>query len=131
MKRIILTTLIVYSNLLSYAQFNLSGYIKNLPDGENLTVNVPFVFGYFDDDNKQLTVNKDGDFDSLLPLDKEKIGFLRWGSHEVFLWMRPGADLFVGLDGTNGHIALSGTMANANRLLYELELKKEPHFFTE
>ena len=131
MKRIILTTLIVYINLFSYAQFNLSGYIKNLPDGEKLAVNVPFVFGYFDEDNKQLAVNKDGNFDCLLPLDEEKIGFLRWGSHEVFLWMRPGADLFVELDGTNGQIAFSGTMANANRLLYELELKKAPHFFAE
>ncbi|WP_257670156.1 TlpA family protein disulfide reductase [Parapedobacter tibetensis] len=131
MKRIILSVVAVYGYLFSYAQFDLKGHIKNLPIGETVTVNVPFVFGYFEDENKPLVASKDGSFDMMLPLDEEKIGYLRWGDYEAFLWMRPGAGLSVELDAANGSITFGGPMANANRLLHELELNASPDFYSE
>ena len=104
MKRIILTVVAVSGYLFSYAQFDLKGRIKNLPAG---------------------------DFSVALPLDEEKIGYLRWGDRQVFLWMRPGTDLTVELDGSNGQIAFGGEMGGTNKLLHELELWKAPLFFAD
>lgn len=89
--KIILTVVAVCGYLFSYAQFDLKGRIKNLSTG--VTVNAPLVFGYFDDMNTPLTTDEDGDFSVMLPLDEEKIGYLRWGDRQAFLWMRPGTDL--------------------------------------
>lgn len=66
----------------------------------------------------------------MIPLAEEKIGYLRWGGYETFLWMRPGTDLAVELDGSDGQITFGGTMADANEMLHELELQKAPLFFT-
>src|SRR5690606_17132589 len=117
--------------LFSHAQFDLKGHIKNLPAGETVMVNAPLVFGYFDDMKTPLTTDEDGNFSVTLPLDEEKIGYLRWGDRQAFLWMRPGTDLTVELDGSNGQIAFGGNMAEANALLHKLELWKAPLFFTD
>lgn len=131
MKRIILTVVAVCGYLFSCAQFDLKGHIKNLPTGEAVMVNVPFVYGYFDDMNTSLTTDEYGNFSITLALDEEKIGYLRWGDHEAFLWMRPRTDLTVELDGSYGQIAFGGGMAEANALLHKLELRKAPPFFTD
>jgi len=131
MRKILLTTVIVCCNLFLYAQFNLSGCVENLPKGETLTINIPFTFGYLESGNQPLAVNKDGSFAISLPLDKEKIGYLRWGNHQAFLWMKPGSSLFVALDGTTGGIAFAGSTASNNRLLHELKLNDAPRFYRE
>jgi Redoxin. len=130
-KRIILAAVAVCGYLFSHAQFDLKGHIKNLPAGETVMVNAPLVFGYFDDMKTPLTTDEDGNFSVTLPLDEEKIGYLRWGDRQAFLWMRPGIDLTVELDGSNGQIAFGGEMGGTNKLLHELELWKAPLFFTD
>ena len=129
MKRVILTVAALYGGLCAYAQFNLSGHVSNLPDGETAAVNIPFVFGYFEDENKPLVADKEGNFDIVLPLAEEKIGYLRWGDHEALLWMRPGTGLSVELDAANGEITFDGPMAAPNRLLHDLELNAAPNFY--
>ncbi len=122
---------LLFTALSSYGQIRLRGNIKNPTENQQLNVNIPFVFGYSDEANTKLPTNRDGNFNVLLPLDEEKIGYLRWGDHEALLWMRPGTDLAVELDGTSGEITFSGTMADANELLHELELRKAPLFFAD
>src|SRR3546814_4479736 len=68
--------------------------------------------------------------DLVIPVDEEKIGYLNWGDHRAFLWMKPGADLTVELDGADGQITFDGQMADANALLEELKLKDTPVFLS-
>lgn len=129
MKRMLSIAIAWYSCLCAYAQFDLNGRVKNLPSGETVTVNIPFVFGYFEDENKPLIADKEGNFGMILPLAEEKIGYLRWGDHKAFLWMRPGSGLSVELDAANGGITFGGPMAAPNKLLHELELSAAPDFY--
>lgn len=131
MRRILITIVLLHACMWLYGQFKFHGYVNNLREDELPVVNNPFVFGYFDDRNTPLTIDKDGYFSAIIPLGEEKIGYLRWGGYETFLWMRPGTDLAVTLDGSNGQITFDGAMADANELLHELELQKAPLFFTD
>ncbi|MBK1442062.1 TlpA family protein disulfide reductase [Parapedobacter sp. ISTM3] len=134
MKKKLLLCIAMGVHIWSYAQLKLSGHVSNLPDGPKLgsvVVNVPLAFGYFEDANKQLATDAAGYFNTILPLNEEKIGYLQWGNHEVFLWMRPGEDLTVELDAASGEIVFGGTMANANLLLHRLELQKAPLFYID
>src|SRR5690606_21099502 len=97
MKRIMITAVLLHVGMWLYGQFKLHGHINNLSENEQLVVNNPFVFGYFDDMNTPLTTDQEGRFSTVVPLDEEKIGYLRWGSYEAFLWMKPGTDLAVEL----------------------------------
>ncbi len=130
MKHILIVIALLHS-FLSYGQFRLNGTIGNYRETAKLSVNVPLVYGRFEEENRQLAPGKDGRFEIILPVSEEKIGYLYWGNSNLSLWMKPGEDLTIESDSLGGPIRFSGTTAAANTLLMELELHKSPAFYSE
>lgn len=131
MKHIVTILLLLSVGGSSFGQFKLQGHIDHLKEDQQLVVNTPFVYGYAQAMDLPLATDKDGNFSVVLPLSEEKVGYLRWGDHQAFLWMKPGSDLTVELDGYDDEITFGGAMAEANALLHKLELHKAPLFFAD
>ncbi len=125
------TVAFVLQSFLSNGQFRLNGAIDNPGGPGKLTVNIPLIYGRFEDANREVIIGKDGRFECVFPLREEKIGYLRLGNGNIFLWMKPGEDLTIDSDSLGGPIRFSGTSAAANSLLLELELHRPPVFYSE
>ena len=128
MKLIVTTLILLYISISLFGQVMLRGHIHQPDETQPLVVNIPFIFGYAHEIDRPLAIDKAGTFSTKILLDEEKICYLHWGDHKALLWMRPGVDLTVDLDGATGQITFGGPMADANTLLEELKLKDAPSF---
>lgn len=110
------------------AQFRLNGKITSA-DTCNLVVNIPYVYGYYEENNINIPVKEDGSFEIDLPIASEKFVTLNYNRIEYTLYLKPHNTLTVEIDNKNVQmIVLSGSMAAENKLFTSCDIYEYPWF---
>ncbi|MES2274599.1 MAG: TlpA disulfide reductase family protein [Bacteroidota bacterium] len=128
MKKIFITLSLLITALHTFAQFKLSGKIPHLTKADTITLNLPFIYGYYRENNLQIPVDPMGNFSATLPLSAQKFGILAYKGHDVTVLLTPGKNLTLTLDTGGIYKTFGGTAAAENRLLYQVKLSEIPFF---
>ncbi|GAB3419225.1 TlpA family protein disulfide reductase [Niabella aquatica] len=110
------------------AQFRLSGKIERFDNG-HLFINIPFVFGYYKENNIPIPVKQDGSFGIDLPIQEEKFATLNYNRQEYTLYLKPGETLHVQIDSSNKYISpIRGSLYSENKILTDCAIDEYPWF---
>jgi hypothetical protein len=124
-----LILLFIFCSTSVFAQFKISGKIKNYTGHEELKVNIPVVYGYSDANSVKIHVAKDGSFSTTLPIKEQKFADLMFRQTFHVLLLSPGKDLTIELNETDRSFkALKGTSLAENILLQKLNIEEYPFF---
>jgi hypothetical protein len=127
MKKYIFLLLLIL-NTSAFAQFKLSGKINHYTGGE-LRVNIPAVFGYFEQNSMNIPVAKNGAFAVTLPTQSQRFASIAFQGSLHTLLLTTGKNLVIALDQTDKNIKiLSGSALAENSLIDQIKLD-EPAFF--
>jgi len=129
MKTLITILLSLAVSATAFAQFNLSGKIKNYSGTESLQINIPLVFGFHKENSIEIPVAKDGTFNIILPVNAQKFGNLIFQRKFLTLLLTPSKDLNINLNvrDTVSKI-ISGSASAENKLMQQIELEEYPFF---
>jgi thiol-disulfide isomerase/thioredoxin len=130
MKKTIITISILLTTLGTFAQFKFSGKIEHLAKADTITLNIPFIYGYYRENNVQIPVDRQGNFSVNLPLNAQKFSLMEYNGHSLTMLLTPGKNLAVTLDTGGVFKTFGGTAATENRLLYNVKLSGIPFFST-
>ncbi|MES2425768.1 MAG: hypothetical protein V4560_02305 [Bacteroidota bacterium] len=124
-----LILLFIFCSTSVFAQFKISGKIKNYTGHEDLKVNIPVVYGYSDANSVKIHVAKDGSFSTTLPIKEQKFADLMFRQTFHVLLLSPGKDLTIELNEADGKFKiLKGTSLIENNLLQTLNIEEYPFF---
>lgn len=114
------------------AQFKLKGKIMNYSGKAELSVNIPLVYGFHQENSISIPVSKDGTFNITLFVKPQKIGNLIFQKEFYTLLLTSGKDLTVMLDENDKKLKLiSGTSLPENKLLQNINIEEQPFFMSE
>lgn len=131
MKRLIILLLIVGFNVNSFAQFKFSGEIANITKPDTFYLNIPFVFGYYRENNVAIAVDAKGNFSTVLNITEQKFATMRFENRVVTLLLTPGKSLVMNYSDTSRIATYKGTAAPENQLLNTLDLNDAPFFLKD
>jgi hypothetical protein len=113
----------------AFAQFKLSGKINHYSGSELLKINIPKVYGYYEQNAINIPVAKNGTFSITLPVKAAKFGDLIFQTNFHLLLLNPGKSLKVELnEGDKSIQVLSGTASQENSLLQTVNVEEYPFF---
>ncbi|QJD96136.1 TlpA family protein disulfide reductase [Mucilaginibacter robiniae] len=126
----LLTTmvLLIATTLSSLAQFTLKGKILNAGKPDTLYLNIPLVYGYYNDNTMKVPVNSSGLFNTTIQLPEQKFATLEYKGHEHTLLLTPGKALNLVFNTDTMLNNFKGTAAPENQLMYRLHLNEIPFF---
>ncbi|QKJ31656.1 TlpA family protein disulfide reductase [Mucilaginibacter mali] len=130
MKKIIIILTIIITALQSFAQFKISGRVMHPTKGDSLTLNLPFVYGFYHEDNISIPVDKSGRFSINIPVKGQKFGTISWQGASSTVLLTPGRQLTLLLDTGGKFKTFGGTAGGENRLLNATKLA-EVSFITK
>ncbi|WP_374950266.1 TlpA family protein disulfide reductase [Mucilaginibacter sp.] len=122
---LILSTCIALS---ASGQFKFSGKIAGTTKADTFYVNIPYVFGYYHDNDVALPVDAKGNFNTTLNIHQQKFGNIRFDSKAVYLLLTPGKSLVMNYNPADSSVTFSGTASAENRLLDQVDLNGVPFF---
>ncbi|MCO5949538.1 TlpA family protein disulfide reductase [Mucilaginibacter flavidus] len=129
MKKIALSlSLISIAALNGFAQFKLSGRIKNYRGTDSVVLNIPFVYGNYTENNVKIPVESSGVFNFTVPVKSQKFVNFSYKNLSETLLLRPGKSLSLVLDTTGKVLTITGTAANENRVFNNANLNEIPFF---
>ena len=129
MKKIIFAlSLTLIAALNTFAQFKISGRIRNFRGTDSLVLNLPFVYGYYPENNITIRIDKSGHFNTVIPLSGRKFGTLIYKNTLNSILLTSKKTLVLELDTTGKFLAFSGTTGNENKELYRAKLNEAPFF---
>jgi hypothetical protein len=113
----------------AFGQFKLSGKINHYSGKETLKINIPKVYGYYEQNAINILVAKNGTFAITLPVKAAKFGDLIFQTNFHLLLLNPGKSLKVELnEGDKSIKVLSGTASFENSLLQTVNVEEYPFF---
>jgi len=127
-KRNILIVIILMTALNGFAQFKISGRVQNFKGVDSLTLNIPFVYGNYHENDIKIAINNNGKFLSKIPISTQQFATLTYKGTMTTLLLSPGKSLSVFIDSTGKLQQFSGTAGEENQLLYEAKLNEAPFF---
>lgn len=128
MKKYFVLLYLLYSAS-AFAQFKLSGKINHYSGKETLKINIPKVYGYYEQNAINIPVAKNGTFSITLPIKTTKFGDLIFQTNFHLLLLDPGKSLKVELnEGDKSIKVLSGTASTENSLLQIVNVEEYPFF---
>jgi thiol-disulfide isomerase/thioredoxin len=129
MKKIVLILLLISPDIRAFAQFHLSGQVLNSANADTITLNIPFVYGYYPEHDRLIPVNREGRFSCNLSIKEQKFARLSYKGKQYLLMLSPGKNLAISLNAADTTInKFTGTGAEENKLLYNLDLRQIPFF---
>ena len=131
MKKLIFLVLTVGIHATALAQFKLSGKIANITKADTVYLNIPFVFGYYRDNNVAIAVDAKGNFNTMLNIKEQKFGTLRFENRVLTLLLTPKKALVMHYNDANKSLTCTGTAAPENELLNKLDLTSAPFFLKD
>jgi hypothetical protein len=112
-----------------FAQFKISGKIYHYTGKETLKINIPKVYGYYEQNAINIPVSRNGTFAITLPVKAAKFGDLIFQTNFHLLLLNPGKSLKVELnEGDKSIKVLSGTASQENSLLQTVNVEEYPFF---
>lgn len=123
------TLLLLFCSTSIFAQFKISGKINNYSGHEDLKINIPLVYGYYDANSVTIPVAKNGTFSIVLLLKQQKFADLIFRQTFHLLLLSPGKDLTIELNEADRKFKpLKGTSLAENNLLQTLNIEEYPFF---
>lgn len=115
--------------LVSNAQFKLTGQVVNYTGNEELKINIPVVFGFYQQNSTDIPINKDGSFTITLPVNEKKMANLIFKRKFTSLLLTPSKNLNVHLNAKDSIVTLVGGSALAENLVAQKANIDEYPFF--
>ncbi|GAB3923020.1 TlpA family protein disulfide reductase [Mucilaginibacter myungsuensis] len=122
MKKITITVLLAIATLSSMAQFKISGHIDHISRPDSIILNLPYVYGYYRENNQTIPVDAKGNFSFTVPLREQKFATIDWQNKEISILMTPGKSLLLTLDTGRQFKKFAGTAGIENDLLHQAKL---------
>lgn len=130
MKTLITLLLITAAITNTFAQFKLTGKIKNYSGKEDLQLNIPAVFGFHKENSINIPIDKNGNFGIVLPLKTQKLSSLIFQRKFFTLLLTPSKGLHIDLNVIDTSLnAVSGSALAENKVLQRINLEEYPFFF--
>lgn len=121
--------LFFFGSVSIHAQFKLSGKIEGYTGKESLKLNIPNVYGYNKENDIKIPIDKNGNFNLILPLQEKRFGDLIFERTFYTCLLTPGKSLVISCRTKDLNVhPISGTAALENRLITSLGLRKQPFF---
>lgn len=130
MKKCLTLLVFTLTALAAQAQFRLSGTFVNSRGNDTLTLVMPYIARVNTESGIPVPVDSRGNFDLRLDLKTQRFAFLKWNRTSQTLLLIPGKNLGLTIRDT-AVVGMSGSAANENRLIRELQLGRTPFFRTE
>lgn len=132
MKKVILAlSLTLIAALHTFAQFKISGHIKNFTGTDSLVLNLPFVYGYYPENNSNIKIDRLGRFNATIPLRAQKFATLIYKKTLNSILLTPGKSLVLEIDTTGKFLNFNGSAGAENRELYGARLNEAPFFIKD
>ncbi len=128
MKKLLTLFFICYANAHVFAQFRLSGHIGGTTKADTIYLNIPFLFGYYPDNDVAIPVDAGGNFATRLNLPRQKFGNIRLKDKVACLLLTPGKSLVINYNSADSSMVFDGTAAAENRILDQVDLHSIPFF---
>jgi hypothetical protein len=129
MKKLICIAIFFLLTVNTFAQFKLSGKINHYTGTAELKINIPVVYGFFDQNSIKIPVAKNGSFSITIPVKSQKFASLFFQASPHLLLLNANKNLTVELDETNKNIKIvSGTASPENSLLEKIKMDEYPFF---
>jgi thiol-disulfide isomerase/thioredoxin len=128
MKKLLTLLLVIGTAINTFAQFKLSGHIAGATKPDTFYINIPFVYGYYHDNDVAIPVDAKGNFNTTLNLPLQKFGNIRFDSKAVYLLLTPGKSLVMNYNPADSSVRFKSTAAPENRILDQLDLNGIPFF---
>jgi thiol-disulfide isomerase/thioredoxin len=129
MKTIAITSVIILMALQNFAQFKLSGSIKDYKKGaDSLTINIPFIYGFYHENDMRIPVDYKGRFNFVIPIHSQVFINLAYKNGNATLLVTPGKTLSVLIDSSGNAMTFNGTAGRENRLIHDIKLNEFPFF---
>lgn len=128
----LLLSLLFTSGHTLLAQFTLSGHARQWTGEDALNVNIPFIYGYYNEHSYNIPVDSHGNFHINIPVSERKLIYLQHGGQSHLIMAEPEGSLQISWDSL--HAApevLQGSTASINQLLWKLNLNSIPFFMQE
>lgn len=132
MKNAIITlAVILLTALTSIAQFKLSGRIQNFKETGSVVLNMPFIYGYYHENDIKIPVGKSGCFNYKAAIKEQKFVNFQYKDSFITLLLRPGKALSLTIDSAGKVVNMKGTAAAENQALYNARLTEIPFFLKD
>jgi hypothetical protein len=130
MKKLALVAILSAFTLNCFAQFKLSGKINHYTGSSTgLRVNIPVVFGYFEQNSMNIPVSKNGSFTVIIPNKGQRFATLTFQGSPHTLLLTAKKNLVIELDQNDKNIKIiSGSAAGENSLIDKIKLDEPPIF---
>jgi hypothetical protein len=128
MKKYILWLLVIACTP-AFAQFKLSGKIKNYTGHAELKINIPLIYGFDDASSVKIPVDKNGSFSIVLPIKNQKFGDLIFQQNFHLILLSAGKSLRVELSESDKSFKpTAGTAMPENTVLQVANVEEYPFF---
>lgn len=132
MKNITITfAVILLTALESTAQFKLSGRIQNIKGQDSIVLNIPFIYGFYPENDIKIPVKTGGSFSYTADVKEQRFVSFQYKSSSFTLLLRPGKALSLTLDSAGKVIQMTGNAAAENQALYHARLNEIPFFLKD
>jgi thiol-disulfide isomerase/thioredoxin len=128
MKNIFTTFMLLFVCSLTFAQFKLTGKITGGTIPNSVLINIPFVYGYYIENDIPIAVNSKGYFSTTIA-GSQRFATINVNRKMFTLMMSPGKSLDIAINGPDTTIiAFKGSAAIQNRLVAGLGFEEAPFF---
>lgn len=128
MKKLFLLVLTLSTFINASAQFKFSGHISGITKPDTFYINIPYIFGYYHDNDLPVAVNAQGNFKTELTLTQQRFGNIRFDGKAMYLLFTPGKALILNYKAADSSVTFEGSAAAENRILDKLDLNGIPFF---
>jgi hypothetical protein len=132
MKKFITILLLCVCTTTVFAQFKISGKIIHHTGQEKLKINIPQVYGFWEENSITIPVRKDGTFAMVLLINKQRFTNLTYQKifHQILI--SPKKELVIEIEAqTNKVTIVGGSALVENKLLQTIDIDEFPYFLKE
>jgi thiol-disulfide isomerase/thioredoxin len=128
MKKLLILILIIGAAINVSAQFKFSGHIAGTTKADTFYINIPYIYGFYHDNDVAIAVDAKGNFNTTLKLTQQKFGNIRFDNKAAYLLLTPGKSLVMNYNPADSSVTFNGLAAAENRLLDKFDLNDIPFF---
>jgi thiol-disulfide isomerase/thioredoxin len=116
----------------SYSQFKLNGKIINYKGSHQLGINIPIVYGFYQENTVNIPVKEDGSFQIVLPITNQRFANIIFERRFHLLLLEPAKNLDIILNQADSSLIVkSGTALAENKIIQAVDMNDFPFFLTE
>lgn len=132
MKNAIITlAVILLTALSSTARFKLSGRIQNFKGTDSIVLNIPFIYGYYHENDIKIPISQYGYFNYTAVIKEQKFVNFQYKDSFITLLLRPDKALSLTIDSVGKVVNMKGSAAAENQALYNAGLNEIPFFLKD